>query len=72
MSVPFKVRFYFSFMRLTSVYLERNGNGQGTFQSVIQKYLGLLVVLSVVCFGLCPQPQVGLGCAGNTIVVSPS
>lgn len=64
MSVSFKARFCSSFMRLTSVYLEMNGNGQDTFQSVIQKGLGL-------CWSLNPVPA-RMGCAGNTIAVSPS
>lgn len=69
MSASFKVRFYSPFMRLISVYLERNGNGQDTFQSVIQKGLGLFSSAECGLFGLCTQSQPG--CAGNTTVDSP-
>ena len=50
MSVSFKVSFNSSFIRLVSEYLERNGNGQDTFQNAIEKGLALL---SSAVSGLC-------------------
>lgn len=41
MSVSFKVGFNSTFIRLISEHLERNGNRQDTFQTVIQKALAL-------------------------------
>lgn len=60
-----EILFFFSLL-----YLERNGNGQDAFQCVIQQGLGLFS--SAECGLFWSQSQLGLGCEGNTVVVSPA
>lgn len=52
------------------MYLEKNGNGQDIFQSVIQKGLGLFSSAECGLFWSLHSVPTRMECAGNTVVVS--